>query len=173
MSTSTEAIQQAIEENGYVTINIEDTYYYTVGMGSQGKPELFALGHFPFSLFQCIAQDYKDGKLTLNQIGHIEEFKIPGFGMEPAQVFLSMLAMDTSATIKQYLATPVQDYKYLGSVYVHGPDVNNWHSNHPKSLVQLDPDEAVQRLFSETHATVRKTLNEAQRVIEQMKKINN
>lgn len=149
MIPQNEVIQKLIDETGYAAVNADGRYYHTVGMGLKGKPDLFALPHIPFELFQCVVQDYFNGNLLPETIGSIPEFKIPGFGLEPAMVKLTSLNLDAAVTMRTYLAIPLQSYRFVGMLLVLGPDANNWHANHPQSVIQYDPDRAVGDIFTD------------------------
>lgn len=146
METFNKAIEDSVAAAGYATVEVNQTYYYTIGFGKQGKPDLFALAVFPFSFFQCVAQDYANGKLKVDETNVIEEFKIPGFGLEPSVVRLQHLSLGSSTIVAEQLSTGSSWYPSFGSLFVLGPDSDNILMNTEGSGLQADPDIVIQTL---------------------------
>ena len=143
METFNKAIEDSVAAVGYATVEVSRSYYYTIGFGKQGKPDLFALAVFPFSFFQCVAQDYASGKLKVDETNVIEEFKIPGFGLEPSVVRLQHLSMGSSVIVAEQLAFGSNQYPSFGSLFVLGPDADNILMNTKGSGLQVDPDAVI------------------------------
>ena len=136
-------ILSQVEQNGYATVNVDNLYYYTVGLSKQGKQELIGFALYPFGLFQMAASLHHETTIAPNVAFTIPEFKVPGLGLEPARCKLSYLKIDTNAMIKQDLVGTFEGFEPLGYQLLLGPDLDNQVANEPDSLVHYDPDEFV------------------------------
>lgn len=109
---------------------------------------------FPFAFFQCVAQDYANGSLKPNEPGLVEAFRIPGYGMEPAVVRLDPLTIRASSLIAAKLAPSLMETKFIGTLFVLGPDEDNNLANRPDSKLQFDTETAVAALVSRLQADI-------------------
>lgn len=115
----------SIKQNGYVTVNVDGVYFFTMGMGKKGKRDLFAVGHAPYSMFQIIADRYHREPWVLDTVYTIPEFKIPGLLQEPSRVKIQGLNNESVEKIKEHLTKLAKGFYTDGYNAVLLPDHNN------------------------------------------------
>ena len=119
------SLKEKILKNGYVTVNIKNLYYFTLGMSSLGRRDLFSVGYSPYSMFQIIADRYYKENWAIGTTYQINEFKIPALLMEPSRVRLELLDSETIANIKKFLAKIETEFDVDGFNFVSLPDRDN------------------------------------------------
>ncbi len=160
-----EKIVNRIEKNGYVVVNVDNLYYYTIGMGKQGKPDLIGFCHYPFGFFQVVASKHATGEVEPEKAFYVDEYKIPGFGMEPSRTKLREISLQTASLVQQALARAGEKVKSKGFLMVTGPDVNNFVPGEPQCTIKYDPDEFLSRFVAGVKEDIDRQLNEAQAIL--------
>ena len=167
LSNDIKIIEEKVKKDGYAVINVDNTYFYTVGMGNVGKPDIIALPMFPESLFQAVANLHYRGECTTDTPFFLDLFKVKTalMGEEPTRVVLRSLDFDTIQHLMTGLMTNVRKFKTRGVVCLLGPDKHNFLPNEPESLIQFDLDEKLVELAQAVHQEVDKNCNEAIRLL--------
>ncbi len=118
-------IKEKIQQNGYVCVDVRGLYYFTLGMSSVGKRDLFALGHAPYSMFQIIADRYRKENWGIDSVYKINEFMIPALLREPSRVKLAVLDSEDNNNLKNSLVKIQKHFDVDGFNIVLLPDSDN------------------------------------------------
>lgn len=159
-------LETKIQKDGYVVINVQDTYFYTVGMGNHGKNELFGFCHFPFGMFQVIASKYFNNEVIPNKGFFVEEYKIPGLGKESVRSKIKPLSLQSSQLIQNALAATTKGDETQGFSMVLGPDKDNMLLGEEGCSFQYDLNEAIQRFVAAVNADLDKAIIEVEKLRE-------
>lgn len=160
-----EEIKKMIDQNGYAVVNVQDVYFYTVGMGSKGKKDLIGVKYFPKGLFDLVANRWYHDEIKPNVGFFVEEFNLPSSGNEPSRCKLLSLTLATCATIQEALAAPSRDFDSEGFLYVAGPDANNYLVGEENCSFKFTAEEHINKLVEAVKTDLDKALNEAQKVL--------
>ena len=170
MTNDINAIEEKVNKDGYAVINVDNAYYYTVGMGNVGRPDLIALPMFPESLFQAVANLHYRGECSIDTPFFLDLFKVKTvlMGEEPTRVVLRSLEFDTIQHLMTGLTANLRKFKNRGVVCVLGPDKHNFLPNEPESIIKFDVDEKLIELAQAVHQEVDKNCNEAIKLLKSL-----
>ena len=157
-------IKQAVAEHGYTVINVDNLYFYTVGMASQGKNDLIGFCHYPISFFHAVASKWAKNEVVPNKGFYVHELKFPALGMEPSRCRLLNLDIETSQLIQTTLAKKSKDFEAQGFFFVAGPDKNNFVVTEEDSLFKYKPSDFVRSFISGVDKDIKSYANEAERI---------
>lgn len=118
-------IENQIAKDGYVTINVDNLYYFTIGLGSNGRNDLFSFAKCPYSMFQIIADRYCRENWIPETNYTVSEFKVPALLLEPSRVKLRVFGEESVMRLKMFLTKISADFQVMGYTGVLLPDSNN------------------------------------------------
>ena len=160
-----EDIQKTIEKNGYAVVNVQDVYFYTVGMASKGKKDLFGIKYYPKGLFELAASKWFHGEVKENTGFFVEEFILSSSGNEPSRCKLISLTLATSSIIQDTLASVSRNFKTEGFLYVAGPDANNYLVEEEDCSFKFTAEDHIHKLVQAVKTDLDTALNEAQKIL--------
>lgn len=167
--SSSEYLKKQIESTGYAVINVNDTYYYTVGFGLQHRFDLIGFPHYPFSLFQIAASLHSKRMLEVGKTFLVNEIKVPGLGMEPSRCKLAPLDINVNGLVLDFLAKVNKDYNPIGFGLVLGPDKDNITANDPGSLIQFNINGMVRDFVGGVKTDIETAVSDAKKILSLLK----